>query len=425
MAHTTNVGSSATHPLDFNTVQEAVKIHYKPQRVRNMVYKDNPFLGIIPKYTKFGGLSMPIPLRFSDPQRRAATFATGQANTSTSSLAQFSLTRAKDYGFAFIDGETIQATKGDNNAFLRYLTMEIDGAINSITRSLAVSLYRDGSGSIGTIHATDGGEGQADPGGAKKIKLANAEDITNFEVGMSIVFAPNSGSTSGSLVGDAVTIETVDRTRGAMTVSANLHADVDASDLIFQEGDYVTKGDRLKVRGLDAWVPAVAPTSDAFFGVDRTSDSTRLGGLRHDASGDPVEEAIIEAAAMIARDGGRPDVALCDYATYALIEKAMQSRVVYNTIKAADVDIGFSGISIVGPTGPITIVPDYNCQPNTLWLLQKDTWVLATLGDAPQFLDLDSLRMLRDAGSDAYEVRLGYYGQVGCYAPGWNCRITL
>jgi len=26
---------------------------------------------------------------------------------------------------------------------------------------------------------------------------------------------------------------------------------------------------------------------------------------------------------------------------------------------------------------------------------------------------------------DAYEVRIGYYGQIGCTAPGYNCRITL
>lgn len=421
--------SASATPLNFDTVQEAVKIHYKPQRVRNMVYKNNPFLGLIPKFTKFGGLSMPIPLRFSDPQRRAATFATGQGNTSTSKLAQFSLTRAKDYGFAFIDGETIQATKGDNNAFLRYLTMEIDGAINSITRSLAVSLYRDGSGSIGTIHATDGadkvavdGTPVADPGGAKRIRLTNAEDITNFEVGMNIVFAPTKAA---ALVGVAATIDSVDRARGAMTVTVNLHADVDASDLIFQEGDYLAADNTLKVSGLDAWVPSTAPTSTPFFGVDRTADTTRLGGVRFDGSSMPIEEALIGAAAQIARDGGRPDLALCDFATYATLEKALGSRVVYSTLKAPDVDVGFSGISVVGPNGSVNIIPDYNCQPNTMWLLQKDTWVLATLGDAPQFLDLDSLRMLRDAGSDAYEVRLGYYGQVGCYAPGWNCRIAL
>ena len=83
------------------------------------------------------------------PQRRSATFATGQANTSTSSLKQFLLTRVSDYSFASISHEAIKASQGNADAFIRYATMEIDGAIHSLKRSLAVGLYRDGSGSIG------------------------------------------------------------------------------------------------------------------------------------------------------------------------------------------------------------------------------------------------------------------------------------
>ena len=136
-------------PLDVGTVTEALKEHYKPLRVQNMVYKDNPLLAMMPKYTKFGGENMPIPLLYANPQRRSATFATGQANTSTSALKQFLLTRVKDYSFASITGESIKATERDSDAFLRYATMEIDGALHSLTRSLAVALYRDGTGSIG------------------------------------------------------------------------------------------------------------------------------------------------------------------------------------------------------------------------------------------------------------------------------------
>ena len=48
-------------PLDVGTVTEALKEHYKPLRVQNMVYKDNPLFAMMPKYTKFGGENMPIP----------------------------------------------------------------------------------------------------------------------------------------------------------------------------------------------------------------------------------------------------------------------------------------------------------------------------------------------------------------------------
>jgi hypothetical protein len=58
-------------------------------------------------------------------------------------------------------------------------------------------------------------------------------------------------------------------------------------------------------------------------------------------------------------------------------------------------------------------------------MLQLDTWSLNTLGEAPMFLDLDNNRMLRESAADAYEVRLGYYGNIACNAPGYNCRIAL
>ena len=133
-------------------VTEALKEHYKPQRIKEMVYKNNPLLALMPKYTKFGGENMPIPIIVTGPQRRSAVFATGQANTSTSSVKQFLLTRVRDYSFASIEHEAIKASQNNADAFIRYATMEIDGAIHALKRSLAVSLYRDGSGSIGTLN---------------------------------------------------------------------------------------------------------------------------------------------------------------------------------------------------------------------------------------------------------------------------------
>ena len=409
-------------PLDVGTVTEALKEHYKPLRVQNMVYKDNPLLAMMPKYTKFGGENMPIPLLSANPQRRSATFATGQAETSTSTLKQYVLTRVKDYSFASITGESIKATERDSDAFLRYATMEIDGALHSLTRSLAIAMYRDGGGSIGQLGV--------DPGtGAAVLTLSNEEDITNFEVGMSLQVA---GSATGSIranftvSGNTGVISAIDRDAGTITLTANTHGDVLINDFLFQKGDAQIGGaTALKVCGLEAWCPASAPGSGAFFGVNRTADVTRLGGNRFDGSALPIEEALIGGAARVAREGGRPDVCFVDFATFSNLEKALGSKVVYDEAKARDVDIGFAAISLRGPRGTIKIIPDQNCQPNVAWMLQLDTWSLNTLGEAPMFLDLDNNRMLRESAADAYEVRLGYYGNVACNAPGYNCRVAL
>jgi hypothetical protein len=87
--------------------------------------------------------------------------------------------------------------------------------------------------------------------------------------------------------------------------------------------------------------------------------------------------------------------------------------------------VGFSALKVAGPTGVVEVFADHNCQANTIWLLQKDTWELRTIGSAPRILDFDGLNGLRQATDDGVEYRWGYYGNVICTAPGWNCRITL
>ena len=46
--------------LNLDNVTQALKEHYKPLTVKNMVYKDNPLLALMPKYERFGGENMPV-----------------------------------------------------------------------------------------------------------------------------------------------------------------------------------------------------------------------------------------------------------------------------------------------------------------------------------------------------------------------------
>ncbi len=96
-------------------------------------------------------------------------------------------------------------------------------------------------------------------------------------------------------------------------------------------------------------------------------------------------------------------------------------------MKHDEADIAFAGITVNAPYGPITVIPDRNCPAVTCYLLQMDTWKLRTLGKAPHILTygLEGLEGLRVGNADALEVRIGYYGNLVCNAPGWNCVIQL
>lgn len=401
--------------LDLNTVTQALKEHYKDLRVKNMVYKDNPLLALMPKYEQFGGENMPIPTQYGIANRRSATFGTGQALDTATSLARFVLTRVKDYSFASITGESIKATESNADAFLKYATLEIDGAIQSLTRSIAIGLYGDGSGKIGQVGSTTG------TSGTQTITLSNVEEITNFEVGMVLRIATN---TTSALETDVLTISEVDRDLGTIkVVITSSSGNLSAGDALFQSGDYVSASDRLKISGLEAWIPAGTPAN--LFGVTRTADRTRLAGVPFDGSSMPIEEALVSAASRLAREGGSPDHCFMDYTQFANLEKALGSKVVYDKVSSDDADVGFQALSIIGPKGPIRVIADQNCTPNVAYLLQMDTWSLNSLGAAPHILDLDGNRMLRESSADAYEVRVGFYGNVGCTAPGYNSRVAL
>ena len=386
------------------TFAAALKQHYTNERIENMVYKDNPFLAMVAKYEDFGGENLKLPIKYGIPQGRSATFSDAQANKTNTQLKAFLLTRQADYSLASIQNETIEASKGNANAFMEAATVEIDGAIESATRSLAIALYGDGSGQIGVVGSLATTTASNDT-----VTLATIDDITNFEVGMQLNF------------GTATTnkeIDTINRDTGVILLKAASGAT--ATEAIFVDGDKDAK-----VSGLGAWLPSSAPAStDSFFGVNRSSDATRLGGIRFDGSSLPLEEALIGAASRVAREGGKPDVCFMNYSNFADLEKALGSKVSYVDVKASP-EIGFRGILVHGPRGPIKVIPDQNCPKDVAFMLQMDVWKLYSLGKAPKILDSDGLKFLRDSSADSVEVRVGYYAQLGCRGPGYNVRVAL
>jgi len=395
--------------LDMTSFDAALKQHYTSDRVENLVYKDNALLALIPKMEKFGGRNLPIPIIYGNPQGRSATFSTAQANKGNSKIEDFVLTRSKDYSLASVDNETMEASEGNANAFMEAATTEIDGALQAITRSLAIAMYRDGTGNIGQTTEVTG----------TTITLVDTESVTNFEVDMYLQF--NDGSALRDS-GATVKVTDINRDTGVLTVDTNLNtiAGITTLDYMNQEGDFDAK-----ISGLADWIPDSAPGATAFFGVDRTSDVTRLGGIRIDGSSIPIEEALIKGAARIGREGGRPDYAFLNFEEFENLEKALGAKVQYTDVLTQDGAIGFKGILVHGPRGPIKVVPDQNCRPAKIYVLTMSSWKLYSLGMAPKMLEQDGLKWLREASADAIEIRTGYYAQMGCRAPGFNGVIAL
>ena len=412
-----NPTGSFAGSFDLGAANAALKELYDDQKIANLVYKNNPFLAMIPKMEEFGGKYMPIPLIIGTSQGRSATFSNAQGNQSAAVIQSFALQRASNYSIAQIDNQTMLASKTDKMAFINGATVVIDSAIRSLTNNLATQLFRDGSGSVGVIGAISG----LTPG---VITLASPSDVVNFEVNMTL----RAFDTAGVDRGSTGYVISVNRTAGTVTVatsgmggSAANPAGWVATDRLVVQGDW-----SLAMKGLAAWLPTSAPTTgDNFFGVDRSSDPTRLGGVRFNGSSESIEEAVIDASLLVAREGGTPDVCIMNFASYAALEKSLGAKAQYISFDGP-AKLYYPGILINGAAGQIKVFPDRSCPAKTAYLLQMDTWKLYSLGPAPHIAKYaDGLEMLRVANSDAAELRVVSYANLGCNAPGFNCVVQL
>jgi len=243
---------------------------------------------------------------------------------------------------------------------------------------------------------------------------------------MELVASDNDGSVSTHTLlnsGASATITGIDRDAGTLITDTNWTAQIaslGASDYLFAKGDFQNS-----MSGLASWLPTTAPTAgDSFFGVDRSTDKSRLAGVRLSCAGDPVHEALQKGAARLGREGAAPDCAFLSYQKMRDLQIELGNKTEFTTTNVT-ANVGFTGVKIIGPRKPITVYADQNCPDAQCYLLTKDTWKFISLGPVPDLHDEDGVRMLRESSSDGFEVRASYYGNLACSAPGYNAVLTL
>jgi hypothetical protein len=413
--------------LDITAFSAALKTLYPSEAIRNLVYQNNPLFALIPKDESFTGASSTEPITYGTPQNRSNTFSGANTVNTTSLIKAFLLTRKQNYSMASIANEALMASRDDKGAFLKAAKYEIDNALLALTRSIAQQVYRSGTGTVGQISAS-----ATINSSSTAVAMINPEQIVNLEVGMALAFSATDGGAARSGTAYVVVIDRAAGTflcsgtvNGAPASLASLVSGVAVSDYIYQNAGDVN----LAITGLAGWLAGsdIANSGDSFFGINRAADKVRLGGIKYDGSSQTVEEAIIDAAGVIAREGGRPDMLFISFKDFRNLVKAVGSRQIYTDVNVdeAKVRIGFTALVLNTAVGAVKVVPDLNCPVGVAFLLQMDTWKLKSLGEAVNLFDGDGLMMIRDASSDALNIRCFSYAQVSCRAPGFNARILL
>lgn len=394
------------------TIAEYLMSVWPEKRLLIETYKDSPLLGLIKKERR-GGRDWRIPVRYTGQQGRSATFATALANQSSSEQVEFILTMAEDYGLGKVTGEAVDLSDDNVNALADAIDSEMESTTEALKRSLCVGIYGNGGGSLGRRSSLS----------TNTVTLTNPGDCVNFEVGM-VLKASSADGTSGAVRAGSATVTNVNPSGGTVTVdsAAGITGFAD-NDYLFVEGDF-----GLKIKGLGAWIPTSAPSSTAFFGVDRTVHIQRLAGHRYDGSGAPVRETIRKALVECARFSGFPDSVFLNPTEHFKLCEELEGKVVYErSSNPSTPDVGFDGAVILSPSGSkVKVYSDPSCPTGYGWALRLKDWRFyhASKG-VPTILNRDGLTVQRSASADAYEWRMGYRGQMACVNPAHQCAITF
>lgn len=412
----------------------ALKELYSDSReyMKDLVYKENPFLALVPKNESpdgFAGKYIPVPLEYGVPQGRSHSFSNAQNQQTATQLASFFVYVISDYQLVTITNLLMEQTKSSAGAFVDAAKLQMDAGFRNITNNIAFELFGDGSGTRGYIGSTDSGAAPV-----YIITLSNAQNIVQFEVGMTLVNYTVTAGTISAISSTTGAITAVDRIAGKITILAS---GVDASWASAGKGlavygdvvaGAISTGTNLALSGLAAWIPSATPSgTDSFWGVNRSVDATRLAGIRYDATAYTIEEGMTNALAVLNREGGRPDLAIMDFASYAALVNSLGAKVQYVQVKHDEVEVAFEGITFQSAYGRVTVLADRSCPPQTCYLLTMSTWKLRSLGKVPHILTygMEGLEGLRVGSADALEIRIGYYGNLICSAPGFNAVVLL
>jgi hypothetical protein len=310
----------------------------------------------------------------------------------------------------------MEQTKSNAGAFVDQASRTLDNGFRNISNNMAFELFYGGTASRGQISTA----GVTLVGSTLSFVLSNSQQVVQFEVGMTLqASSADGGAAAQNVAGtiDAIQITSVNRVSGAIsgTVVQGAPGTSWAGSYFLQVlgdigiGGSSTIAGMLGLSGLAAWIPSVSPPStDNFWGVNRSADPTRLGGLRFDASSQSISEGLTNALAFGNREGADFDLIVMDFASYSTLVNELGAKVQYVELRHDEVEVSFEAIHFHSAYGKIPVLADRTNQSQTAWCLTLDTMKLRTLGRAPHILTygIENLEGLRVGTADALEIRI-------------------
>lgn len=382
--------------------------------LEKMFFTNHPLFAMLPKDTSWAGDVRAIQVQYGVTAGRSSTFANAKANKNPSLVARMNVETADNFCVWSIDHKLITLSRNDKGAIVRALEFETKNAMEKFKRSTGMMVFGNGGGSIGRLRSDVTLAGTT-------FTLNTTRDARKFEVNDVLKLASTDG-TSGSVRAGSLTVTAVNRKTGVVTVDQNISTGVPtaaASDYIFIEGDFGNW-----VKGVDFYVPSSDPSTTAW-GMTRTADPIRLGGLRVGGKNMLIEEAIKKALTEAYYEEAEISHIMMNPSDFNSLDLSLGSQRRYADEKVGSV--GFTGLQFVSGTmsGPVKCFQDPDCPQNVIYGLTMDTWTFASAGDYPDWLNMNGNRYEQEESSNSFEGRIGGYAQMYTTAPGKTFRLDL
>jgi hypothetical protein len=377
-----------------------------------------PVWNALSKKEDFKGDDYAIAIETESPQGVGTTIPAAQTAAAQSKFYRALLTRLEYYGLVRIKGQALRsATMRGDGALVDLWTHELDGIEKSVLKMLEIFSMGTGNGVLGTI---------ASGIATTQITLTVAEDVNNLNVGQTIQLVSNT-TLNPTVRGGTGVITALDRAAGKVSLAAAWNATFSGSpadgDSIVRAGDQAIGGVNKVPAGMRQWLAGGATPGD-WKGLPRNEDNVRLGSQVSDLTGLPMAEAVIDLESLIQIQGHEPKLRLiCNPRDFRQVKKTLYGKVMFSG-GGGSPTIGFDGAKWQGNNGEIPALQSPFCPKGNIFLKRMDTFAMYSCGAAPSALEDDKLDMLRLATDDAYEARIGLYGDFGESAPVESARGT-
>lgn len=413
----------------------------KPGKIENMATHDRLVLDMVKKVKGTGtgpGKTFHEPVIMSSGQGVGATVAASQlvaeggGTGSTSVVAEWTLPYGDYFGEVLISDKDIAAGSDvPDGAYLKPFGLQTDGLIDTFGEQMDSYIFAEAGKALGVY------SGAAMTAGGVLTLLGDAAEtqIMNFELGAAFQVSQNDGSGAHSLLGagsvgfvigvdyDALTVTFSPTQTGVGGIPLGWDT-VDTTIFLFRNGDFQgTGGGNAPVFIMDSfadWIPATAPGSTLFKGIDRSVNS-KFGGARltaTQANGLSTEERIKKLVTKLnSTFGGKGEkLVVMESIQWQKLASLLEKRG-QRPLDGKTANMGYQYITLQTGRGMAKVISAPKCRPDTFWAFEIDKWNLRTLNGFPAVMHSDGFQMLRKASSNSYGFRITCYGHMSTPYP--------